>query len=77
MTFNGKNTNEALGEQAVLLVSSLNFSLDLLLSVREGIFVIYATVALNMSVTLATVARLFSEGRHSHLSLERQVQKVK
>jgi hypothetical protein len=64
---NVKNTNEALREQVAFLVSPSNFSLDLLLSVREGIFVIYATIALNMSVTLATVAGLFSEGWLSHL----------
>jgi hypothetical protein len=48
-------------------LSLLSFGLDLLPAVREGIFVIYATIALRMSVTLETVAGLLSEGWISHL----------
>jgi hypothetical protein len=48
-------------------LSPLSFGLDLLPAVREGIFVICATIALRMSVTLATVAGLLSEGWISHL----------
>jgi hypothetical protein len=69
MRFNGEDTKEALrGKMVVFLASPLNFSLDLLPYVREGIFVVYATIALNISVALATVAAQFPEGLLSHVA---------
>jgi len=65
--FSGQNTNKALRGQEAFLSVSFEFRSWFIACSSWRHFVIYATIALRMSVTPATVVGLLSEGWVSHL----------